>query len=132
MGCYECGKQLKWEHICPDCGISNLDNDEVEQKGSTDDHSEYMNKEKSLESLMKEIRESCNKTGSEIYTVNKDITENHDENIPEINNGRDHKITQSLESSEDNAVEECNETVPKINNGRDHKLMQPLDSDKEN
>merc|ERR1712105_4329 len=129
MGCYECGKQLKWEHICPDCGISNLDNDEEEQKGSTDDHSEYLNKKKSLESFMKEIWEICNKTGSEINTVNKDITENHEENtikdckeiIPKVNNGRDHKTMQSLNSK----------TVPEINNGRDHKIMQPLDSDEE-
>ena len=26
--CYKCGKQLKWEHMCPDCGVSNLDYDD--------------------------------------------------------------------------------------------------------
>ena len=104
--CYECGKQLKWEHICPDCGFSNIDNNEEEQIDSAYDNSEYM--EKSIESFMKEIRESCNETDSGIYTVNKDITESHDKNIPEINNGRDHKTMQSLNSDNEDTIKSRN------------------------
>merc|ERR1712074_180116 len=30
--CYECGKQLKWENMCQDCGVSNLDTNEADEE----------------------------------------------------------------------------------------------------
>merc|ERR1711874_340605 len=53
--CYECGKQLKWEHMCPDCGVSNLE-DEEEETIVTTNHSVYNDLEQKLMDLAEEVR----------------------------------------------------------------------------
>merc|ERR1712030_49839 len=58
--CYECGKQLKWEHMCPDCGVSNLEDEEKETIVTTN-HSVYNDLEEKLSDLAEKVSKWKNK-----------------------------------------------------------------------
>merc|ERR1711984_35354 len=79
--CYDCGKQLKWENRCPDCGIlSDFDFSEYSRPVHANTQIKN-NREESVESFIKEIRDDC---GEDNSALNND----------ERNNGRDHKTMQ--------------------------------------
>ena len=158
--CYECGKQLKWEHMCPDCGISNLDEDEEkvatdtwkEENNATYDHPVYNDPEISNDQDNKTMHsqhpdgattiEKLNKNSLEVnngrdhktmHSKNSDeeaIIENSIKKSPEVNNSQDHKTIHSQHSDEADTTENSNINSSKVNNGRDHKTMHSLKSDK--
>merc|ERR1711984_27898 len=70
--CYECGKQLKWEHMCPDCGVSNLEDEEKETIVTTD-HSVYNDLEEKLIDLAEEVSRFKEKTRKERKSAIDDI-----------------------------------------------------------
>merc|ERR1712030_175862 len=52
--------------------------------------------------------------------------------VPETNNGRDHKIMQTLDSDEGKNNKYRNGIIPEVNNGRDHKTSQSQNPEKQN
>ena len=48
--------------------------------------------------------------------------------IPKVNNGRDHKTMQSVDSEKKIIIKEHKEIIPDVNNGQDHKTLQSSDS----
>merc|ERR1711984_44946 len=90
--CYECGKQLKWEHTCPDCGVSNLDDNEAEEEDTdnweeenhaTYDPPVYNELEEKVNDLVDEISNLKEVTTKEILATIEEV-EVLDKNIVEL------------------------------------------------
>ena len=117
--CYECGKQLKWEHMCPDCGVSNREEEEKETT-ATNNHSDYNDMEERLDSLAEEIRKWKDKSRKErqsaiddVETLDGDI-ENVKKNVTTI----EKQISQVSEWKEEIEFmnEEMNELALSVHN----------------
>merc|ERR1712105_3042 len=73
--CYECGKQLKWENMFQDCGVSNLDINEIDEEIANtwedENYSTYGPEEKEwLEQKLNEIADEL-KTVKETTSIDK-------------------------------------------------------------
>ena len=79
--CYECGKQLKWESICRDCGISNMDNEETETTSTWEDgkHSTYDPEEKNW------LEQRLNEVADEVRTVRETTSDDKHHLLETVN-----------------------------------------------
>ena len=95
--CHDCGKQLKWEKRCPDCGILS-DFDFSKYECSMHTNTQIKNsREKVVKFPIKEIRENCSEEDSALRT-----------------NGRDHITVQHSSSENKNVVKEYKNNSNKV------------------
>ena len=87
--CYECGKQLKWENMCQDCGVSNLDNNEANEEITNtwedEKYSTYDPEEKEW------LEQKLNEVADEVRTV-RETTSNDKQHLLETVNTLDENV----------------------------------------
>jgi len=87
--CYECGKQLKWENMCQNCGVSNLDNDlaneETTNTWEDGNYSTYDPEEKEW------LEERLNEVADEVKSV-RETTSNDKQHLLKTVNALDENV----------------------------------------